>query len=61
MLAPIGCRGCRVARSHWLALVAVGWTLYRTCVLCPACPAHPPKVDKDAARPMRPRKKTRGL
>jgi hypothetical protein len=44
--------------SAWVAIQALGWTLYRQgYALCPTCTADPPNVDKDAAQAMRRRKR----
>ena len=37
------------ADGAWEELQRLGWTSYKSYVLCPACTKDPPNVDKDAA------------
>jgi hypothetical protein len=41
----------------WEELQRIGWTPYRSYVLCPACTLDPPNVDKDAAAARKRRKR----
>jgi hypothetical protein len=44
--------------SAWVAIQALGWTLYHQgYALCPTCTKDPPNLDKDAARAMKKRKR----
>jgi hypothetical protein len=47
-----------VGPAHaWEELQRIGWTPYKSYVLCPACTKDPPNVDKDTAAARKRRKK----
>ena len=45
------------AAHAWEELQRIGWTPYKSYVLCPACTKDPPNVDRDAAAARKKRKR----